>query len=278
MQRTDCFTRWQQRLDPLGISMITHKLQTIFTSLLEDLECPCRQKLIEHSGRSIVDTHLLIYFCRDVKIAREVTIFETTRCINYTWNAWIKIKQRIKTEKDDTTRYKRFIFIGFEVLTSNANLVIILCCLGCFQISVHFGAPVEYLVTRLLFSKQLSPHYRTHKLENRPLPVTRNWLFNIFAANMNICRCFLHPQPENEHVLVTSKPVSCFQGETFLAKYIIRSEEKRFLYWRIKWQHFICILAANFHKKTPSNLETKSMGCLPNSMIKSASRRLVSIN
>jgi hypothetical protein len=103
--------------------------------------------------------------------------------------------QKIKT---DTISYKRFIFIGFELLTSNPNLVTILCCLGCSKISAHFGGPVEYLVRRFLFfSKQLLTHYRIFKLENHPLPVTRDCLFNVFAAEMNIWRPSLHPQPEN---------------------------------------------------------------------------------
>jgi hypothetical protein len=81
--------------------------------------------------------------------------------------------QGIKREKDDTRSYKRFILIGFEFLTSNPNLVTILCCLGCSKISVHFVDPVQYQLTYLLFfSKQLLPHCQMSKLENHIFLVT----------------------------------------------------------------------------------------------------------
>ena len=59
----------------------------------------------------------------------------------------------------------------------------------------------------------LAPH-PSPKLEDHLLSVVRDCLFNIFAATFHIWRSFLHPQPDERHVVVTVTHLSR-QGPTY---------------------------------------------------------------
>ena len=104
------------------------------------------------------------------------------------------------------------------------NLISIFLCLSCTEWPVWFRRFLEYFVKWVIsYGEELLPPRPTPKLEDHPLSAVRDCLLNIFAAAVQICRPFLHPQLEDAPwscdrdplITQTGTHLSLWQGPTY---------------------------------------------------------------
>jgi hypothetical protein len=113
----------------------------------------------------------------------------------------------------------------YRLLTVHVpNFISPLHFLRCTEGSVRFQGLCVWFVTRfILYGQKLLAPSSTPKLEDHPFLPFCDYLFNIFAAILHICRPFLHPQPEDMPcrghrdplITVTGTHLSLWQGPTY---------------------------------------------------------------